>query len=90
MRTDFNERDIETFIESKLKSLDYILYQSGTTTPLIVIETKKPGEDIHQALEQGVNYAKNIEAPLVIATNGEFTKAYHINFQRTLTLNGEE
>jgi len=27
---------------------------------------------------------------LVIATNGEFTKAYHIDFKRTLTLNGEE
>jgi len=27
---------------------------------------------------------------LVIATNGEFTKAYHIKFQKTLTLNGEE
>jgi type I restriction enzyme M protein len=27
---------------------------------------------------------------LVIATNGEFTKAYHINFKKTLTLNGEE
>jgi len=55
-----------------------------------VIETKRPSEDIYQALEQGVNYAKSIEAPLVIATNGEFTKAYHINFQKTLTLNGEE
>jgi type I restriction enzyme M protein len=122
MRTSFNERDIETFIESKLKSLgwiddihsdkrnvwkqqpatetqkkklkgkraDYILYQSGTTNPLIVIEVKKPGEDIYQALEQGVNYAKSIEAPLVFATNGEFTKAYHIVFRKTLTRNGEE
>ena len=121
MRTTFIERDIETFIEAKLRSLgwiddihgdrnvykqqpateeqkkklkgkraDYILYQSGTTNPLIVIETKRPSEDIYQALEQGINYAKNIEVPLVIATNGEFTKAYHINFQKTLTRNGEE
>ncbi|CAG8683880.1 45_t:CDS:2, partial [Ambispora leptoticha] len=74
----------------KGKRADYILYQSGTTNPLIVIEAKKPTEDIYQALEQGVNYAKNIEAPLVIATNGEFTKVYHINFKKTLTRNGEE
>ena len=47
-------------------------------------------ENLFLALEQGVNYAKTIEAPLVIATNGEFTKAYHINFQKTLTFNGEE
>ena len=121
-RTQFIERDTETFIDSKLKELgwiedihsdkrnvykqqpateeqkkklkgkraDYILYQSGTTNPLIVIEAKRPSEDIYQALEQGINYAKNLQAPIVIATNGEFTKAYHINFKRTLTLNGEE
>jgi len=121
-RTQFIERDTETFIDKKLKELgwiedihsnkrnvykqqpateeqkkklkgkraDYILYQSGTTNPLIVIEAKRPSEDIYQALEQGINYAKSIEVPLVVATNGEFTKAYHINFQRTLTLNGEE
>ncbi|WNE40809.1 MAG: hypothetical protein mread185_000266 [Mycoplasmataceae bacterium] len=74
----------------KGKRADYILYQSGTTNPLIVIEAKRPSEDIYQALEQGINYAKSIEVPLVIATNGEFTKAYHINFKKTLTLNGEE
>jgi type I restriction enzyme M protein len=55
-----------------------------------VIETKRPSEDIYQALEQGVNYAKSIEAPLVIATNGEFTKVYHVNFKKTLTRDGEE
>jgi type I restriction enzyme M protein len=74
----------------KGKRADYILYQSGTTNPLIVIEAKRPSEDIYQALEQGVNYAKTIEAPLVIATNGEFTKAYHIDFRKTLTRNGED
>ena len=121
-RTQFIERDTETFIDKKLKELgwiddihsdkrnvykqqpateeqrkklkgkraDYILYQLETTNPLIVIEAKRPSENISQALEQGINYAKNIKAPLVIATNGEFTKAYHINFQKTLTLNGEE
>ncbi|CAG8449786.1 9079_t:CDS:2 [Ambispora gerdemannii] len=74
----------------KGKRADYILYQSGTTNPLIVIEAKRPTEDIYQALEQGVNYAKSIEAPLVIATNGEFTKCYHVNFKKTLIRNGEE
>jgi len=120
-KTQFIERDTETFIDKKLKELgwiedihsdkrnvykqqpateeqkkklkgkraDYILYQSGATNPLIVIEAKRPNEDIHQALEQGINYAKSIEVPLVIATNGEFTKAYHIKFQKTLTFNGE-
>ncbi|CAG8725795.1 24923_t:CDS:2, partial [Racocetra persica] len=104
MKTTFNERDIETFLETKLRKLatkeqkkklkgkraDYILYQTGTTNPLVIIEVKGPSENIHQALEQGINYARDIGAPLVIATNGEFTKTYHTNFCKTLTRNGEE
>jgi len=116
-RTQFIERDTETFIDKKLKELnwiedihsnkrnvykqqpateeqkkklkgkrtDYILYQSGATNPLIVIEAKRPSEDIYQALEQGINYVKSIEIPLVIATNGEFTKVYHINFRKNFS-----
>ncbi|CAG8455401.1 21716_t:CDS:2 [Gigaspora margarita] len=72
------------------KRADYILYQTATDNPLIVIETKKPNENIYQALEQAIDYAKNIKAPLVIATTGEFTKCFHVSLQQTLTRNGEE
>jgi len=79
----------------KGKRADLILYQSGTNdtqldSPLIVIEVKKPGKSITEALAQGIDYAKNIEAPLVIATTDELTKCYHVNHQQTLTRDGEE
>ena len=41
------------------KRPDYVLYSKDSDTPLIVIETKKKGERIDTALEQGIFYAKN-------------------------------
>lgn len=79
----------------KGKRADLILYQSGTNgtlldNPLIVIEVKRPDENIAEALEQGIGYAKIIGAPLVIATTDEITKCFHVNFEKTLIRDGEE
>lgn len=70
---------------------DYVLYASdGGCRPLIVIEAKKKGTKIENALEQGISYAKKLDAPLVFATDGLFYKAYHTKFERSPVLNGEE
>jgi type I restriction enzyme M protein len=69
---------------------DYVLYASDSSEPLAVIEAKKPGENIHRALEQGLSYAKRLDAPLVFASDGVFTKTIHARINRPLTLNGEE
>src|ERR1700722_1296674 len=79
----------------KGKRADLTLYQSGINgtlvdNPLIIIECKKQGESIAEALEQGIDYAKKIGAPLVIATTKTFTKCFHVNFEQTLTRDGEE
>lgn len=70
------------------KRPDYVLYSGDT--PLIVIEAKKPGARIDEALEQGINYARAIDAPLVFATDGVFCKSFHTLANRTPILNGEE
>lgn len=70
------------------KHPDYVLY-SGEK-PLIVIEAKKKGTRIDTALEQGINYAKAIDAPLVFATDGVFCKTFHTAANRPPILNGEE
>lgn len=70
------------------KRPDYVLY-SGKT-PLIVIEAKKKGSRIDAALEQGIGYARAIDAPLVFATDGVFCKAFHTTANRPPILNGEE
>ena len=57
---------------------------------LIVIEAKKKGSRIDEALEQGIGYARAIDAPLVFATDGVFCKAFHTGANRPPILNGEE
>lgn len=54
------------------KRPDYVLYSKDSDKPLIVIEAKKKGVRLDSALEQGIQYAKAIEAPLVFATDGVF------------------
>ncbi len=69
---------------------DYTLYLSNSDEPLAVIEAKKPGQNIHEALNQGLQYAQSIGAPLVFATDGIFTKTLHAIVNKPLILNGEE
>lgn len=81
--------------ESEKKKLggkrpDYVLYSKDSDKPLIVIEAKKKGVRLDSALEQGIQYAKAIEAPLVFATDGVFCKAFHTVANRPPILNGEE
>lgn len=72
------------------KRADYVLYTEKSDKPLIIIEAKRKGENISKALEQGIDYAKTLEATLVYATDGLFCKSYHAKFDRTPLLNGEE
>lgn len=96
----FNGKDKNVYVEQprtdeekkKLggKRPDYVLYSKDSDKPLIIIEAKKPGSRIDTALEQGINYARKLEAPLVFATDGVFCKAFHTGANRTPILNGEE
>lgn len=69
---------------------DYVLYEKNTNNPLIVIEAKRPQKDISKALLQGLDYAKKIKAPIVIATNGIVLKAIRVQCGNTLRLDDEE
>lgn len=71
------------------KRPDYVLYAKDAR-PLIVIEAKKRGARIDAALEQGINYARALGAPLVFATDGVFCKTFHTIANRPPVLNGEE
>lgn len=82
-------------LESERKKLagqrpDYVLYSKESDKPLIVIEAKKKGSRIDSALDQGIEYARTLGAPLVFATDGVFCKAFHTGANRTPILNGEE
>jgi type I restriction enzyme M protein len=72
------------------KRPDYTLYPRNSNDPIAVIEAKKRGANIHDALTQGENYARRIDAPIVFATDGVFTKSLHLKFNKPLLLNNEE
>jgi len=74
----------------KGKFPDYVLYRSGSDLPIAVIETKRKGQSIDQALKQAINrYAKPLEAPLAFATDGTFFKAFHLASNKELTIDGQ-
>lgn len=86
----FLERPKKSSERKKLsgKRADYILYSNDK--PIIVIEAKRKGSRLDTALEQGIDYARAIAAPLVFATDGVFCKSFHTIANRPPILNGEE
>lgn len=74
----------------KGKRPDYILYQSGTDKPIAIIEAKKGGSNLEKALEQGTEYAKALNAPLVFAMNGAYCETRFVPNGKNLILNGED
>lgn len=72
------------------KRPDYILYPTNSNAPLAIIEAKKQGKNIHDALRQGTEYAEQLDAPIVFATDGVFTKTLHTKARKPLMLNGDE
>ena len=66
------------------------MYPSNSSVPLAVIEAKRKGRNVHDALRQGAEYAERLGAPIVFATDGVFTKTIHVKVHKPLILNGEE
>src|SRR3989344_4276316 len=74
----------------KGKHPDYILYETKTGKPIGVIEAKKTGVDLQNALNQGEEYAKVLNAPLIFAMNGAYCETRWLDNEKPLVLNGEE
>ncbi len=88
--------DFESPTDKKLKAKlkgkhpDYILYSSITKKPVGVIEAKKVGVDLRKALDQGEEYARGLEAPIIFAMNGAYCETRWLDNKKPLILNGEE
>ena len=89
-RNVFFESTIPVRFRKKLKGKrpDYTLFHDGS--PIGIIETKKPKTNLDGALEQGLEYADKLNAPLVFATNGTFCKTSYLYNGKELFLNGNE
>ena len=73
------------------KNPDYVLYNLEGIEPIGVIEAKRPGEDLNEAMKQAIDlYGKPLRVPLAFAFNDTFVTAKHINQNRPLKIDGEE
>lgn len=73
------------------KNPDYVLYDTDGKNPIGVIEAKRPGEDLNEAMTQAIElYGKPLGVPLAFAFNDTFVTAKHINQNRPLKIDGEE
>lgn len=87
------ERVKTTEQEKKLggKRPDYVLYEKGTTKPIAIIEAKKPGQSLDDALAQAAKlYAKPLDAPLIFAYNDTFVVTRFLYNDRVLKIDGED
>lgn len=73
------------------KNPDYVLYSLDGLEPIGVIEAKRPGEDLNEAMKQTIElYGTPLGVPLAFAFNDTFVTAKHINQNRPLKIDGEE
>ena len=75
----------------KGKRPDYVLYERETDKPVAIIEAKRPGESMDEAMKQAIcRYARPLQVPLVFAFNETFVVAHHLMQSRPLKIDGEE
>ena len=68
-----------------------MLYDSGTDTPIAIIEAKPPSGDLDVAMNQAVTrYAQPLSVPLVFVYNEIFVAGQHVNQSRPLKIDGEQ
>ncbi|MCF7794427.1 MAG: N-6 DNA methylase [Candidatus Cloacimonetes bacterium] len=70
---------------------DYVLYEAGTTRPIAIIEAKRPGQDLENAMKQAIDYyATPLNTPIVFAFNDTFVMTKYTLNGRPLKIDGEE
>ncbi len=69
---------------------DYVLYKSGTHTPIAIIETKKKGEDLDKALKDAKEkYAEPLDVKIIFAYDGGFFKTLYLDNNEELSINNK-
>jgi type I restriction enzyme M protein len=72
------------------KRPDYLLYETGSDKIIAIIEAKRGGVDLTQAIQQACGYAETLGVPLAFATNGSYWEARFVATNKPLMRNGEE
>lgn len=91
----FFESDILRVINNpKLKKLkkrpDYVLFDNNSKNPIAVIEAKAGGKDLEKALDQAMDYAHILDAPLIFAMNNGYCQTRHLYTEKPLFIDEKE
>jgi len=71
------------------KPPDYVLYKSNSDTPIAVIEAKRRGQNVDEALEQArEKYAKPLGVKIIFAYSGSFFRSEKIDENKELVIDG--
>ncbi len=69
---------------------DYVLYCSGTDTPIAIIETKRPGQTLKGVLDEAITkYAKPLGVSIIFATDGTLVDTYDLRSATGLRIDGD-
>lgn len=72
------------------KKPDYILYRSNSDEPIAVIEAKRKGQSLNDALNQAIElYAKPLKINIIFAIDGSFVKTFELRDGKELTIDDE-
>jgi len=90
----FFETDISRIINNpKLKQAkkrpDYVLIDENKK-PIGIIEAKSGGKNLEKALDQAMEYAEILEAPLIFAMNNGYCQTRHLYHNKPLYINENE
>lgn len=69
---------------------DYVLCYAGSEKPAAIVEAKRTGVNLGNALKQGLGYAQKIGCPVVFASDGVLTLTAHVDNGEPLLINNEE
>jgi type I restriction enzyme M protein len=89
----FTERPKTSAQKAALKGAhpDYVLYESNTDDPIAVVEAKRPGQSLADALEQAIElYAKPLAVNIVFVADGSFIEAHDLRNGKRLQIDGED
>lgn len=91
----FFESDILRIIDNPLlkktkKRPDYVLIDDVSRKPIAIIEAKSGGQNLDRALDQAMDYAEILDAPLVFAMNNSYCETRHLYTNKPLFIDEQE
>jgi len=84
------DKNVLTEKSSSAGRADYALKPNDREHPLIIIEAKRRGKDLNEALKQALKYAEQFNSPIAYASDGSTIKTIHRKTLKPLVLDGEE